>query len=87
MEDRKSGEQDKPDIEIRSAASFQYLHAHKCGKVNVRFYSNHKERKLHESYRVNLPEELQDGETYTKGEIRVRTEISIQEDLDESSYT
>lgn len=87
MDNRKIEEQDKPDVEIHSGTSFEYLHAKKSGKVTVNFYSNYKGRKLHESYRKNLPEELQDGEVYRDGEIKMRTENSILEDADENSLS
>lgn len=82
MKNTKTEKQDKPDVAVHTAVSFEYIHVKSSGKVKTSFYSNHKERKLHESVRVNLPEELRDGEIYTNGKIRSSTENSVRLDSD-----
>ncbi|MFN6946045.1 MAG: hypothetical protein ACK4ND_13935 [Cytophagaceae bacterium] len=71
-ETSKPGKNKEPDIEFVVRAKMKEMHVVKAGKVEVSSYSNIKHNEIHESMRINLPDEIKDGETYKDAEIHSR---------------
>jgi hypothetical protein len=67
------------DVKINASAKIGKIVVKKMGKVEVKFTSNHKTIKYHESSRVNIPQELKEGDVCHDSAIRSRRENSLDE--------
>ncbi|WMJ74978.1 hypothetical protein RCC89_17670 [Cytophagaceae bacterium ABcell3] len=71
---------EEPDVEFSAGAKMKWMHVEKAGKVEVENYSNIKHEEFHQSIRINMPDEIKDGETYESAEIQTRRENALDEE-------
>jgi hypothetical protein len=76
----KQPEQAKPDVEYQGSAQAREINVKQAGKAKITVYSNIEYETPFTNNRLNLPDNVKDGEQYRDVEITVKKGVTINPD-------